>query len=325
MTSEDKVLSAEESEALLAAGEPDGAPAGEPGAIRDVDPGQWEQVAVGRIPALDAINDDTAEAIDEIWARLCRKIVVTSPQGVERRPWRDYLREMQQPLSANLMEVRPDGGRGLIVLRPETVYAMVDLFFGGSAGESRESRLTQLTQMEARLGRRFAAELAQRMQEAWSHHFKIEITALDQAFDVDTTPVANPTDRVVVVAFEFEMGEARPSVEIVWPARLIDQLKVNEGAVGADKGKSRWSAKLSEDVQAARVDLRAVLGEVRVKLSDIANARPGDIFMSDSLTEVKLYAGDRAILEGTLGAHRGHNAVKVKSALSRKDFGELNG
>jgi flagellar motor switch protein FliM len=328
LTTEEKILSEAESDALLAESDPGDsvdrnvAEAG----VRDVDHSQWEQVALDRIPSFEAINDDIAEAVDSVWADLCRKSIVTSPKGFQKRLWRDYLRELQAPLNVNLIEIQPRGELGLVVLRPETVYAMVDLFFGGTAHGDRQPGLTQLTQMEARLGQRFTAELTAPMQEAWSHHTAIELKPSETVFDPDTTPIASPSDQVVVVSFGFEVRDAAHVIEVVWPARLVDVLKAERfksSVVG--KGQSNWSEKMSEDLQAADVELRAVLGEVRVKLGDIVDAEPGDILTCESLTEVKIYAGDRPILEGSLGAHRGHNAVKVKSPVLQKYFGEPNG
>lgn len=328
MISKDDVLSQEESDALLAESGPDSGASDQPPqtGIRDVDLSLWDQVALDRIPAFEAINDDVAEAIDATWSAMCKRSIHTSPQGAQHIAWRKYLRDMDSLMSVNLFEIQPLGQTGLLVLRRETVYAMVDLFFGGNAHGTHDTQASQLTQMEIRLAQRFTQMLTPLMEEAWSHHVPIQVRPSDALFDPDTTHVASPSESIVLIRFGFDIRDTAHVIDLLLPAKLIGKLKSQRFSNASEESKvTPWNEKITDDLRSARISLRAVMGEIEVNLGDIVNARPGDIFTSESLTTVRVFAGNQAILEGTLGAHRGHHAVKVKSPVARKYLGEING
>ena len=126
-------------------------------------------------------------------------------------------------------------------------------------------------------------------------------------------------------ALKFDIGENAHSIEIVLPESAVDSLrKPRVKAIGSPQKQSAldWSARLREDIKDARVVLRAVLGETPITLRRIANAQPGDIITTDALSSVKIYAGHKAVLAGTLGTHRGFNAVKISGPVNQKLFGD---
>jgi flagellar motor switch protein FliM len=323
MSSNDQVLTAEEAEALLEQG---GASAShDASGVRVLDQAYWEQITPDRIPALEAINADLAESLNEIWQRLFKRSIVASAAEARWIKGRELPALVPNEACVAMIDVQPENEQCLLVVQPDTISAMVDLFFGGTGSSRRSERLTELTQMERRLARRFAEALVDALRTAWKRHGQTTFKLSAEDFELASHPSAAGASKSYVCAFSFDVAELSHRVELVWPASVVHRLKAQR-KVALPAAKSRpdldWSTRLREDVKDARIELRAVLGEMPIKLADIARARPGDIISTEPLTNVRVYAGDKPVFEGTLGTHRGFHAVKIRHAVNKRMFGE---
>jgi flagellar motor switch protein FliM len=114
----------------------------------------------------------------------------------------------------------------------------------------------------------------------------------------------------------------------VLPAALIEPLRslrdAGQAEASADNAQ-KWRSRLREDVQGARVAMRAVLSGTEINLRDIALARPGDVIPTELPANVVLYAGDQPLLEGTFGVFQGRNAVRITKPVNRHVLGEKYG
>jgi flagellar motor switch protein FliM len=75
-------------------------------------------------------------------------------------------------------------------------------------------------------------------------------------------------------------------------------------------------------LKGAKIELRAVIGGIGIRLHEISNARTGDIIMTEPLNKVCLLSGSQPVFEGTLGSHEGFNAVKISQPYVQKRSGD---
>jgi flagellar motor switch protein FliM len=316
------ILTEEESEALLEQSEQTEVPAKgvhEPGADF------WELVAPDRIPEFEAISEEIAEAVSRIWAQMFGRGVVVTELAARRQTGRAIARDISFEQGVRSFDLEGRGEQCLLLVQPDTVSAMVDLCFGGKGEGKRSERLSGLTEMEARLFARFCDGMRDRLTEVWRKRANCSLSDSAEEFSVSGHSLCESGARVVVSPFEFDIGQNQQRIELIWPATLIDKLRERKAPAlpaAQQRPELDWATRMREEVRGAKIEVRAVIDGIPLRLHQISSARSGDIIMTEPLDKVRLLAGNKAVFEGTLGTHNGLNAVKISQPFRQKRSGD---
>jgi flagellar motor switch protein FliM len=322
----DEILSSEEAAALRAA--PPGGGPGPEGQVVDVHADHWERIPAGRAPALDSIAERVSSLLKTSARRLLRRPVEVSPRPGRMERWGTYARRITAPGSLTVIEVRPRNAKGVVCIDGEFVFALTDLFFGGPGRAARPATLPELTPVEVRLVRRFVTTLAADLREAWKPFLEVDFQLGSTEMNPVFAAVASGSEHMAVQTIDLAVAGREFSFDIVLPGSLVEPIRFLREAGGSnrrDADPARWEARLTADVQDARVRLRAVLARTEVTLRDLVDARPGDIIPVELPSSLVLCAGDTPLLEGTFGTCQGRNAVRITKPANRTTVGEKYG
>lgn len=330
--SSNEILSPEESEALreadaAAAAADTEAPARD-GQVRDLHADHWERIIADRVPALESISERMVSLLKTTGREFFRRSVDISAVPSRTHRWGAFARHLQVPTSLNVLTIQPLGLKGVICLDPEFVFALVDVFFGGTGMGQRAVEHPDFTPMETRLVRKFVTRVSEDMREAWRPFIELQFELGASETNPIFASVAAGADAVSVAGFNFRLDDREFRLQTVLPARLVEPIRYLRDAGQADNSKEdtdKWRARLREDVQEARVSLRAVLAESQISLRELTTARPGDVIPLELPSKLRMYAGPTPVLEGTFGVRKGRNAVRVNSLINPRMLGEKYG
>jgi flagellar motor switch protein FliM len=324
-----EIISDDEAQALReGAGNVDPQGPAPEGQVLDLHADHWERIVADRAPALDAISERLGGLLKMTVRRFFRRPVDVTPRGWREERWGAYARRLPVPTSLNVLELPQQKLKGMITLDPDFVFTLTDIFFGGDGKSTRAEGTPDFTPMETRLVRKFVAAIAQDMKEAWKPYMALDIQLGNSEISPVFAAIAPNSEPVCITGFELVMGTHELKFEVILPRACIDPLRRLRNPGQPNQGEAdsqRWQARLKTDVQDATVSLRAVLNGTQVILRDISQARPGDIITIDAPGTVTLYAGENALLEGTLGACQGRNAVRITKPANRITVGEKYG
>ncbi len=324
------IISDEESQALRApppAGDQaaGGAPAGQ---IRDLHADHWERILADRAPALESIAERMMSLLKATGRRFFRASLDVVAHPVRSVRWGMYARSLPAPVSLSVLDIRPANLRGALSLSPDFVFVLTEVFFGGDGLGQRPGDLIDFTPIEQRLTRKFVEAVTADLKQAWKPFLDLDFGLGKTENNPIFAGVATSSETVSVARFGFVIGEAEHCFDVVLPAAIVEPLRSLRGAVQSETAAGtaqKWRSRLREDVEGARVAMRAVLTATEVSLRDIALARPGDVIPTELPANVVLYAGDQPLLEGTLGVFEGRNAVRINKPLNRRALGEKYG
>ncbi|MCC7256922.1 MAG: FliM/FliN family flagellar motor switch protein [Gammaproteobacteria bacterium] len=326
-----EIISDEESAALReapAAGDPAGTGLTPAGQVQDLHADHWERILADRAPALESIAERMVSLLKVTGRRFFRTQVDVVAHPVRSVRWGVYARQLPAPTSLNVLDVRPAGLKGVVTLGADFVFTLVDVFFGGDGKGERSEELVEFTPMEQRLTRKFVDALTSDLKQAWKPFLELDFACVKSETNPIFAAVAASAETVSVARFAFMIGEREHAFEVVLPAALVEPLRSmrEAGQTEATAGTAqKWRNRLREDMQEARVGLRAVLTGSAINLRDIALARPGDVIHTDLPATVVLYAGDQPLLEGTFGVSQGRNAIRISKPVNRRILGEKHG
>jgi flagellar motor switch protein FliM len=321
------IISEEESQALRAE---DCAPGGpQPaGRVQDLHADHWERILADRAPALDSIADRMVSLLKV----TARKYFRASPDVVAHPlrsiRWGAYARALPAPVSLSVIDIKPAGLKGVVAINPDFIFTLVDVFFGGDGRGTRPEEMIEFTAIEQRLARKFVETVLNDLRQAWKPFLELDLALAKTESSPIFAGVASSSEPVSVARFGFLFGEHEHAFDIVLPAAVVESLRAlgdparrQNPANDAEK----WRNRLRHDVESARVSMRAILTASEISLRDIAMARPGDVIYTDLPGSVVLVAGDKPLLEGTLGVSQGRNAVRISKPVNREALGEQHG
>lgn len=325
-----EIISEEESQALRAAAPPAGESPGltPAGNVRDLHADHWERILADRAPALESIAERMVSLLKATGRRFFRTPVDVVAHPVRPVRWGAYARQLPVPTSLAVLDIKPANLKGVVSLGADFVFVLVDVFFGGDGQATRPEELIEFTPVEQRLTRKFVEAITADLKQAWKPFLELDF-GLGK---VETNPifagVAAGSETLSLARFAFVVGEKEHAFEVVLPAAIVEPLRSLRDAGQAEHSAGnaqKWRSRLREDVEGARVSMRAVLTGTEISLRDIALARPGDVIPTGLPATVVLYAGDQPLLEGTFGVSQGRNAVRISKPMNRRALGEQHG
>lgn len=269
--------------------------------------------ALGDLGGLRPIGGQLARTLRELFEPLLRtqvKVVADAPRIVR---FDDYVetRDGAFPVFAS-MTMAPLTGHALAVLDGESIFAMLDLFYGGS-GQVPSPLPTDFPPSAEAIARRAARGVADRLADAWR-----DVAALDFTVDkVDTNAAmlagVDPDERLVLARFSLTELDGRSSiVDILYPVEGLRPLAPQLGSkTRARAGDPGWFGALTRTVMEVRLPVRSVLAEQTVPLSRLMNLQPGDIIPISFGPEVPLFVADNHFARGSVGAANGRAAIRV--------------
>ncbi len=320
----DEVLTGEESEALRdSAADNDSSPSADAGGVRALDPDHWDRVFKDRAPALESIAERMVSRLKMTGRKFFRQTIDVTTDSPSNVRWGQYIRKLAVPASLHEIEIRPLGLRGVMSTDAQFVYTLVDVFFGGDGKADRPPEYSEFTSMEDRMVRRFIESIVADMEESWKPLVDLGFAIGRSESNPLFLSVAADSDSLSVTPFTFHFGERALRLDIALPSALIEPMQFVRKQGSAGTGRiAGWRNQIQEDVQEARVVLRAVIAETEISLRDLTTAKPGDVIPIDAPGLVTILAGDQPVLEGTFGTIRERNAVQVTAQVSREKAGE---
>ncbi len=309
---QDKVLTEEETEALLeknSAGESIGEET-----VRALDPSHWDRIVRGRVPALEAVNERLASAMQLSFFKLLRREITVTGEPVSMQKWVEYSDSLPVPTSLFIARSEDQDSNFLVVLDADLLFELVDAYFGGRGGGKRKNDNADFTPTEMRVSRSTVGRILEDMQEAWSVFRPMTFTPQRLETNPQFAAIGASADQVYVSRFRMELNGHGGEFHVVLPAAMVDPVRhlVNVGSPSErDKNKDYWNTALHDDVRNASVTLRTVLTETRICLGDLLSMQEGDVIPIEVPEKARVYAGDSAVLEGKFGVSNGRNAIKV--------------
>lgn len=320
-----EVISGEEADALReSAGAADLEPRADAGGVRALDPDHWDRIFKDRAPALESIAERMVSRFKQTGRRFFRESISVTADPARMVRWGLYIRKLSVPASMHELEIKPLGLSGVLCLDSAFVFSLADKFFGGSGEAERPAELNEFTAMEERLVRRFVEALVQDMESSWKPLVDLQFVLGRSESNPLFLSIAADSDSLSITTFTFEFAERQFSLDIALPSVLIEPMQFvgKKAAQGSSVSSLGWHSQIKEDVQDARVTLRAELAKTQINLRDLTTARPGDVIPIEAPNVVTLLAGDQPVFEGSFGIIRERHAVQVTRQVSADKPGD---
>jgi flagellar motor switch protein FliM len=300
------------------------------GGIREYDIASQERIVRGRMPTMEIINERFSRNIRIGLFNFIRKTPEVSVGGIKVQKYSAFLRETVVPTNFNIVQVKPLRGSGLIVCDPTLVFAVIDALFGGVGKFHTRIEGRDFSPTEQRVILRMVEVITSEYKKAWHGIYPLELEYQRSEMQPQFANVAAPGEIVVTSSFTLEIGETTGTIHFCVPYATLEPIRdvlystVQGDSVEPDR---RWVKLLTNQIQAAEVQLVAELGTAPATVEQLLSFKPGDFIELDLEKVIRAKVDGVPVLEAQYGTSNGHYALKVERLTTGENMtwiGEAN-
>ncbi|HET6600199.1 MAG TPA: flagellar motor switch protein FliM [Burkholderiaceae bacterium] len=298
----------------------------EEGAIRNYDISSQERIVRGRMPTMEIINERFARNIRLGLFNLIRKSPEISIGAIKVQKYSAFLREIVVPTNFNIMSVRPLRGSGLIVCDPTLVFAVIDALFGGAGKYHTRIEGRDFSPTESRIITRLVDVITAEYAKAWRGVYPLELQYQRSEMQPQFANIATPSEIVVATSFTLEVGDTSGTIHFCIPYATLEPIRdVLYSTIQGDSNEPdrRWINLLTNQIQAAEVELVAELAQAPATVEQLLAFKPGDFIELDLRLSIQAKVVGVPVFDCHYGTSNGKYALKVDQLLTSSTQGWL--
>lgn len=276
-----------------------------------------ERVSKDQMRALEALHEGFGRNFGAALSGYLRTIVEVSVAHTEQLTYSEFIHSLPNPTCFNLLKAEQLDGQLCLEISPLIIYPIIDRLLGGSNADLFIPQ-RPLTQIEQRLVQRITDRAMAHLSEAWSNLTPIKFTVSDFESNPQLVLIVPPNETVVVVGFEVKMGNRAGTMSLCIPYNVIEPIM---GVLAAQNwfsyqrkgGQEDHVKKLTRNVNNAPLQLRALLAQTSITVSDLMSLQVGDIITTAKgcNREVLVQVEGRNKFLGEIGQFRGSRSIRI--------------
>ena len=282
-----------------------------------------EKIIRGRLPTLDIINQLFSRLFKNTFSTLMRKSVNVSTVSTDTIKFGDFIRSLPVPSSLHIFRMEPLRGHGLIVVESKLVFAVVDIFFGGSG--AKEAKITErdFSAIEVRMTKSVILSVLEDLEKAWRPVHTVTTNFVRSEVNPQFAAIVPPTDIVLVILFEIEMENISGTLTICLPYAAIEpvipKLKAQFQSEELEVDQV-WVRRLRAELLSTDIEIIAELGGTQLTPEELMHFKVGDtlILGNDVTDPLILKVEGNPKFKGFPGVSRGNKAIQITEVIERE-------
>lgn len=233
-----------------------------------------------QIRSIGRIHENYARLLTTFFSGQLRTYVNISVASVDQIPYEEFIRSIPKMTVLTVYSVAPLDGRIIMEVNPNIAYGLLDRILGGTGGSV--NKIDNLTEIETIIMTQLFEKAIINLQEAWSS--LIEIDPILEEFEVNPQflQMVSPNDTVVVVSLNTTIGETSGMINICIPhivlEKIIPRLSVHYWMQTTTNERDPDAyEKLSKNLQKAKIETKALLGETTINIQQFLNLQKDDV------------------------------------------------
>ena len=249
--------------------------------------------------------------------------VEVSLDSIESMRFGEYIDSLTLPTLLSVFKADEWDNYCLMSLDSSLIYSMVDVLLGGRRGtaamriEGRPYTTIELT---------IVKDIIQLILSDLSTAFD-PITSVGFVFDrLETNPrfatITRMSNAVIVAHLRIDMEDRGGRIDLMIPYATLEPVRelLLQMFMGERFGRDTiWENHLMSQLWETDVEIKAVLKETEVKLSDVSAWQKGSFLPLDILPQdpVTVFCGDVPLFNGIMGRHDDHVVIKIEGKAEK--------
>jgi flagellar motor switch protein FliM len=293
--------------------------------IRNYDIASQERIVRGRMPTMEIINERFARNLRIGLFNFMRRSPEISVGPVRVIKYSAFLRDIVVPTNINIISLAPLRGQGLLIFDPKLVFCAIDTLFGGTGKQHFRIEGRDFSPTEQRIIQRLVEVTLAEYTKAWGSLHRFHFQHLRSEMHTQFANVASPSEIVVATTFNIEIGDTGGEVHFCFPYASLEPIRdILYSSLQADgqEPDRRWLRQLTQQVQAAEVELAAELAKTEITVGQLLRLQIGDFIALPIRDIIPVKVDGVTIMECRFGAVNGNTAVRAERMVKYSHFSE---
>ncbi|MEI7925996.1 MAG: flagellar motor switch protein FliM [Chloroflexota bacterium] len=320
-----------------------------PGTAEDVAPGavgggQPERTAFARViktydfrrpdkfskeqwATLQSMHEHFARLIGAAFSSRLRTLVGVRLSSIDQGLYEEWQAQVPNQTVCYVLSMRPLSGNIVVEFTMDVAAEVIDRLLGGTGVLIDRGR--ELGEVEVGLLRSFGRAITLTLQEMWSQIQPVDPQVQDLGQDASLIQVAAPTDVVLTVFFEVNVGNRLGAMSICIPYTVLEPIATHLSAqVWITSG---LRAQVTEEERAmmasligrTSLDVSVQLGGVTLPARTIIDMQEGDTFVLDTRLgkPLEIMIGERTRFRGLPGMVGNRVSLQIADVVQEETYG----
>ncbi len=279
-------------------------------------------VSYERLPMLEIVFDRLVRLMTTSLRNFTSDNVEVSLDNISSIRFGDYLNSIPLPAILAVFRAEELDNYGLLTVDSYLIFSIVDVLLGGRRG-------TAALRIEGRPYTTIERVLVQRMVEVILADANAAFEPLTPVhFNLDrleTNPrfaaIARPANAAILVKLRIDMEDRGGRVELLLPYSTLEPIRklLLQQFMGEKFGRDNiWEGHLATELWTTDTEVRAILDEQQVPLSQVLGFKVGDTLMLNATpdSEISIRCGTIPVTTGKMGRKGQYIAVRVEGPIS---------
>lgn len=268
------------------------------------------------IRTLELVHDNYARIISNYLTAQLRTNVKVKFESVQQITYEEFIHSIPNTTVLTLFKMPPLSGQILLETNEEFVLRIFDVLAGGQG--TKKPKFKELTDIEKNLIRHVNQGLISNLKLAWEDVVDVN----PEVESVETNPALNqtlaPNEPVALITFSVEMFGTNIFINLCIPflslEKILDKLVVQYWfSENDDEILKESKEKLNKNIRKVSIELKAMLGNSKITVSDFLNLQLGDIITLDNraVSPIEVYVEEQLTFLAKPGLHGKNKAVQI--------------
>jgi len=280
-----------------------------------------ERVSKEQLKGLQILFDAFAREVSILFPPFLRTVVRLDLTSLDQLTYDEFILSVSRPTSLTVINMAPLDGNAVIEMSPSMVFPIVDRVLGGKGATLPEPR--ELTEIEDRIIQRIVMMMLDCLKRSWDQLIEFDLSITQTESDPLIVQIVAGSEMVVLVGYEIHVGETVGTMNVCIPLLvlnpILDQISQQAHFMRrlSPEQSSLTRSIIEGIVRQAVSPVDAVLGQARLKLSDVARLQVGDVVQLNTTPKepILLQAGGCPAFRVRPGRRGEQSAVQVVSLI----------
>lgn len=255
---------------------------------------------------------------------LLRSEVVVEISNIKEMPYEGYIKTLKDPVAIGVIRAQELQGDILMEFPPNIAFEIIDKTLGGNVDAKPTER--NLTEIEAAIIYNLMKNLMTPLKEAWGQAYNIS-PIVEKFFT--TTKLINMTrlnDTIIMIEIKVAVGNEVGVMRFCIPYEtikvIINKIDIKSWLfTEVEPNSPEKVRKIEEKLELSKVELQVVLGETKLKLSDIKDLQPGDVIALNTniKAELPVFIDGVKRYKARPGTKNKKLAIRITETLRKED------
>ncbi|NMB53353.1 MAG: hypothetical protein GYA15_01515 [Leptolinea sp.] len=275
-----------------------------------------------QIRAVELVHEELAERLTNSLPSFIRTNLRPRVVHTEQGRFHDFMADMAPTTLYHLVSLAPLPGQIAVVFSDDVNFVILEQRLGG-ASDSR-GRSHSLTEIDQSLLQDLVENMLNDVKAAWGKVVSIEPKLIDSTVNQHWVQMMMGNERVLMVTFEMVIKDTTGTMSFYIPYSMLkpvaNELNPHVIITGKKEQVVDYSARQTnlESVYRTQVDIRAILGNVRLSIKEMSNLAIGDVLILDSSPnqDLMIQVAGTTRYKGQIGKQKNHLAVQISGPVN---------